>query len=132
MSPNTERPSNGDEDELMRRYGIDLNKLREMYAEWNENGVPKSVVEARYLRTRRFHGKLFSRLVREYLGVETEHPHPLRRRIEELTDEVSQLRRENDELRTQLNGDCLIQEPSTRTSIPREAQQRKHETPEPD
>jgi hypothetical protein len=78
--------------DLMEKYGISLNTLQAMYRDWKEGKVPKSVVEARYLRTRRFHGKLFSRLVLAYLGIQTEHPHPLRNRIEELEREVAYLR----------------------------------------
>lgn len=95
------------EQDLRRRYGIDLATLRAMYRDWKEDGVPKSVVEARYLRTRRQHGKLFSRLVREYLDVETQSAHPLRRRVEELTEEVVALRAEIERLRERLRSGGL-------------------------
>lgn len=80
------------DDELLQRYGIDAITLAEMYTSWARDGVPKSVVEARYLHTRRFHGKLFSRLVRTYLGIETERTHPLASRLRALEQEVEELR----------------------------------------
>lgn len=81
-----------DEARLQREYGIDIATLRAMYEEWDVDKVPKSVVEARYLRTRRFHGKLFSRLVRAYLGIETEKPHQLVTRLREMETYVEILR----------------------------------------
>jgi hypothetical protein len=52
-------------------YGIDIETLRRMYNEY-ESGVPKSQLERRYLGKPESHGKVFSALVRKYLGVETE------------------------------------------------------------
>lgn len=49
---------------------------RDMYHEWL-NGVPKSVVEQRFLGTSRAHGKRFSTIVRNQLGIDTEKQHPL-------------------------------------------------------
>ena len=89
--------------ELKRLYGIDLQTLERMYLDWRDNGVPKSVVEARYLRTRRFHGKLFSRLVRKYLDVETQKQHPLTARLALMEHELKRLRVENEALRWQLS-----------------------------
>lgn len=87
------------EQDLRRRYGIDMATLEAMYRDWKDHKIPKSVVEARYLRTRRNHGKLFSRLVREYLQIETQEAHPLKRRIGDLVEECADLRRENEALR---------------------------------
>ena len=90
------------EQDLRRRYGIDMATLEAMYRDWRDNKIPKSVVEARYLRTRRNHGKLFYRLVRDYLKIETQEAHPLKRRIDDLTEECADLRRENEALRSML------------------------------
>jgi hypothetical protein len=83
----------GSQAELLQRYGIDLATLRLMYEDWSDRKVPKSVVEARYLRTRRHHGKLFNSLVRRYLGVETERPSASRQRILTLEAENRHLRK---------------------------------------
>src|SRR3990172_1245384 len=52
-------------------YGIDITTLRKMYAEY-EAGVSKSELEREYLHKPESHGKLFSNLVRRYLGIDTE------------------------------------------------------------
>lgn len=80
-------------------YGIDLGILKEMYREWSEMRVPKSVVEQRYLGTRRHHGKLFSKLVWQHLGIRTELPHPLALRAAALADRVAALESEASLLR---------------------------------
>src|SRR5688500_11414115 len=72
-------------------YGIDLTTLRRMYDEWKE-GAKKSVLERRYLNRSEAHGKLFSNLVREHLGIETE-------RRSSLAAENEVLRAENQPLR---------------------------------
>jgi hypothetical protein len=52
-------------------YGIDMATLREMHARWQQ-GASKSSLEIEYLGKVESHGKLFSSLVRRYLGIETE------------------------------------------------------------
>jgi hypothetical protein len=52
-------------------YGIDLRTLREMHERWQQ-GATKSALEIEYLGKVESHGKLFSSLVRRYLGIETE------------------------------------------------------------
>jgi len=52
-------------------YGINLETLREMHRRWQE-GESKSALEIEYLDKVGSHGKLFSSLVRRYLGIETE------------------------------------------------------------
>jgi len=52
-------------------YGIDLETLKQMYAEF-QAGANKSDLERRYLDRPQSHGKVFSTLVRRYLHVETE------------------------------------------------------------
>lgn len=64
-------------------YGIDLPTLRRMHEEW-QRGVPKSYLEEKYLKRTASHGKLFSSLVRRYLGIETERSHPLAEENERL------------------------------------------------
>lgn len=72
-------------------YGIDKATLRRMYDEWCR-GAKKSDLERRYLDKPESHGKLFSTLVREHLGIETE-------RRSSLADERDQLQREVHRLR---------------------------------
>lgn len=72
-------------------YGIDLDTLRQMYDEW-QRGTPKSRLETTYLHKSEPHGKLFSSLVRRYLGHDTERRRPL-------AEEVGKLREENQRLR---------------------------------
>lgn len=47
-----------------------------MLDEWR-GGVSKTAIERRYLGKSTHHGKLFTKLVRDYLGVETARRHPL-------------------------------------------------------
>ena len=55
----------------LSEYGIDEPTLKRMYAEW-QAGVPKSTLETQYLGKTSSHGKVFTGLVRKYLGIETE------------------------------------------------------------
>jgi hypothetical protein len=57
-------------------YGLTLDDLRRMYDEWVK-GASKSDLERRYLGKNESHGKLFTGLVRRFLGHETERRHPL-------------------------------------------------------
>lgn len=75
-------------------YGINNAILREMYDQWRA-GAKKSELERRYLGKPESHGKLFTNLVREHLGFETE-------RQSGLAAERDQLRREVDRLRSLL------------------------------
>lgn len=72
-------------------YGIDLATLRAMYQQW-QRGVPKTHLEAQYLHKTQSHGKLFSSLVKRYLGHETERTHPLAEEAARLRDENRRLR----------------------------------------
>jgi hypothetical protein len=49
---------------------------RDMYHAW-VSGTTKSEIELRFLGTTRAHGKRFSTIVRNNLGIETEKTHPL-------------------------------------------------------
>lgn len=69
----------------LEEYGIDLATLNRMYDEWMSGGWSKSAIERRYLGKSTHHGKLFTKLVREHLGHETERPSPL-------AEEVARLR----------------------------------------
>lgn len=75
-------------------YRIDLPMLQRMYDEWRA-GKSKSSLEQKYLGKPESHGKLFTSLVRRYLGHETERPH-------RMTDELKRLRNENARLRALL------------------------------
>lgn len=66
-----------------------------MYDEW-VRGANKSDLERRYLDRPQSHGKLFTSLVREHLGIETE-------RRSGLAQERDELRRENTRLRELLS-----------------------------
>ncbi len=64
-------------------YGIDLEALREMHTRWQQ-GATKSALEIEYLGKVESHGKLFSSLVRRYLGIETEKRSPSALEIDRL------------------------------------------------
>lgn len=57
-------------------YGLTLGALRDMYDEWVQ-GASKSELERRYLGKPESHGKLFTSLVRRFLGFDTEQRSPL-------------------------------------------------------
>lgn len=65
-------------------YGIDLATLRVMYEEWKSVGRSKSAIERRYLGKSTHHGKLFTKLVRDHLAIETQESSPLRAEVERL------------------------------------------------
>jgi hypothetical protein len=71
-------------------YGITREVLEEMYDRWCQ-GAKKSDLERRYLDKPESHGKLFSRLVREHLGIETERKSHLTTERDELAREVARL-----------------------------------------
>jgi hypothetical protein len=71
-------------------YGIDIDTLQAMHHEWL-GGAKKSDLERRYLNKPESHGKLFSSLVREHLGIETERQSHLTRERNELAAEVRRL-----------------------------------------
>lgn len=73
-------------------YGITIETLRQMFDEWR-GGAKKSDLERRYLNKPESHGKLFTSLVREHLGIETERKSASTGRIAELEAEVARLRR---------------------------------------
>lgn len=72
-------------------HSIDLPTLRRMYEAWSE-GATKSELERGYLAAPQAHGKLFTSLVREHLGIETEKRSAQSARIEALEKEVARLR----------------------------------------
>lgn len=84
-------------------YDIDIERLRSMYDEWLA-GSNKSDLERRYLSKPGSHGKLFSSLVREHLGIETE-------RRSQLADERDQLRLEVQRLRAVLRANGIDPDP---------------------
>lgn len=75
----------------LAEHGIDLVTLRRMYERWQE-GATKSELERTYLHAPQSHGKLFTALVREHLGIETERRSKQSDRVEELEREVQRLR----------------------------------------
>mgnify|MGYP000197513831 CR=1 FL=1 len=75
-------------------YGINRATLQRMYEEWRA-GKSKSHLEQKYLGKSESHGKLFSSLVRRFLGYETERRH-------RMADELQRLRNENTRLRALL------------------------------
>ncbi len=72
-------------------YGIDLPTLQRMYDLWRQ-GAKKSDLERRFLNKPESHGKLFTNLVREHLGVETERQSSLAIERHALAAEVARLR----------------------------------------
>lgn len=52
-------------------YGIDLATVEKMYFEWKSGKHSKSAIERRYLGTSTHNGKLFSKLVKGCLNIET-------------------------------------------------------------
>ncbi len=72
-------------------YGIDLETLKKMYAEWRA-GATKSHLERKYLNKPESHGKMFTSLVRTYLGVETEKRSKWQTERDELLNEIERLR----------------------------------------
>ena len=72
-------------------YGITREVLQEMYDLWCQ-GAKKSDLERRYLDKPESHGKLFSGLVREHLGIETERKSHLTAERDELVREVARLK----------------------------------------
>ena len=71
-------------------YGIDNATLRRMHGEWIA-GATKSELERNYLDAPQAHGKLFSSLVREHLGIETERRSNQSNRVAELEQRISEL-----------------------------------------
>ncbi|CAN0489716.1 unnamed protein product, partial [Phaeothamnion confervicola] len=67
----------------LERYGIDEPTLKKMLAEWR-GGLSKTAIERRYLGKATHHGKLFTKLVRDHLGVETSVRHPLAIEVDRL------------------------------------------------
>jgi hypothetical protein len=72
-------------------YGIDRETLQRMYDLWRD-GAKKSDLERRFLDKPESHGKLFSALVREHLGIETERRSGLTAERDTLRAEVARLR----------------------------------------
>lgn len=73
-------------------FGIGLDDLQAMYQEWC-NGSKKSALERKYLDKPESHGKLFSALVRDHLGIETERRSTLKDQNIWLEGENERLRR---------------------------------------
>jgi hypothetical protein len=76
----------------LAEYGIDLATLRQMYQEWCD-GAKKSDLERRYLNKPESHGKLFTSLVRQHLGENTERKSAIAVERDALVAEVARLRR---------------------------------------
>jgi hypothetical protein len=49
----------------------------QMYLEWRDNKVPKSLLEQQYMGISQAHGKRFTSVVRQYFGIDTEKQHPM-------------------------------------------------------
>jgi len=71
--------------------GIDLTTLQRMYELW-QGGAKKSDLERQFLNKPESHGKLFTKLVRQHLGIETEQKSSLKRERDALEQEVIRLR----------------------------------------
>jgi hypothetical protein len=75
----------------LEELGIDKATVQEMYERWKA-GAKKSQLERDYLSKPESHGKLFTSLVREHLGVETERSSDQTRRLHRLETENRMLR----------------------------------------
>lgn len=73
------------------QYGIDEATLKRMYDEYC-SGSSKSELERRYLSKPTGHGKVFTKLVRDHLGIETEARSRLSEELDRMTSEISRLR----------------------------------------
>jgi hypothetical protein len=82
--------------------GIDHAAVVRMYEEW-QAGAAKSELERRYLANGQSHGKLFTALVKQELGHDTERASPLRAELARLRKENEELRVDNAQLRQQLD-----------------------------
>ena len=56
---------------ILEQYGLDRAMVEEMYDEWKSGRLSKSAIERRYLGKSTFNGKLFSKLVKDCLGIDT-------------------------------------------------------------
>ena len=74
-----------------------------MYDEWRA-GASKSALERRYFDRGESHGKLFTALVKQELGVDTERASRLGEEIRLLREENARLRAENEALLRQVQG----------------------------
>jgi hypothetical protein len=82
---------------------IDRAFVQRMYDEW-QAGASKSALERRYFDKGESHGKLFTALVKQELGVDTERASRLGEEIRLLREENARLRTENEDLRRRLQG----------------------------
>lgn len=83
--------------------GIDRDGVRRMYDEL-QAGASKSALERRYFDKGESHGKLFTALVRQELGVDTERASRLGEEIRLLREENARLVAGNEVLRRQVQG----------------------------
>jgi hypothetical protein len=82
---------------------IDRDGVQRMYDEW-QAGASKSALERRYFDKGESHGKLFTALVKQELGVDTERASRLGDEIQLLREVNVRLRAENEDLRRRLPG----------------------------
>lgn len=83
--------------------GVDRTVVERMYEEW-QAGASKNALERRYFDKGESHGKLFTALVKQELGVDTERASRLGEEIHRLREENARVRAENEELRRQVRG----------------------------
>lgn len=83
--------------------GIDRHLVERIYAEW-QAGASKSALERRYFDKGESHGKLFTALVKQELGIDTERASRQREELQSLREENARLRVENETLRRRSPG----------------------------
>lgn len=83
--------------------GIDRPLVQRMYDEW-QAGASKSALERRYFDKGESHGKLFTALVKQELGIDTERASRQREELKSLREENARLRVENETLRRRSPG----------------------------
>ena len=79
-------------------HGIDNRTLQKTFDEWKSGGSSKSELGPHYPGKTESDGKVFSSLVRRYLGKQTEKTHPLVAENIRLQRVVERLQAENEQL----------------------------------
>ena len=78
------------QDDLVK-YDVTVQTIELMYREWLGGRGSKSKLERRFLGVATHHGKLFTRLVVKYLGIQTARPHQMRELVAAQRHEIDRL-----------------------------------------
>ncbi|MDE0161292.1 MAG: hypothetical protein OXL98_06090 [Acidimicrobiaceae bacterium] len=69
---------------MLEHYGLDRATVEQMYEEWKSGEHSKSAIERRYLGKSTHNGKLFSKLVKDCLDIDTVTASSTHRELERL------------------------------------------------